>query len=91
MLSFDPSINLGTVIHLISLLIAMGGLFWHAASKFSKMEALFLRINDRLSTLESSMEKITSILVTLGKQEVRLDALDRRIDEIRSGLHITQK
>jgi len=86
--SFDPTINLGTILQAFLLFSALLGVGWRMSTRFNTLESNIKHTANEVFFIKAEIGKITDILVTLGKQEIRLDGLDRRIDEIRSGYHV---
>jgi hypothetical protein len=67
---FDLTVNLGHILNVIAILIG-GGIIAGT-------------IRSRIDALEKEIEKLSEILVTTARQDVRLDFLDQRIEELRN-------
>jgi hypothetical protein len=67
---FDLTVNLGHILNVMALLIG-GGLVAGT-------------LKSRLDIVEEEIEKISEILITVARQDVRLDFIDKRIEELRN-------
>lgn len=75
MLSFDPTIQLGTLLELgVVLLTGLGVVFMMRVD----VKALKIDVNE----LQQDMHKITDILITLSRQDERLKSLEHRADAL---------
>ena len=55
MVDFQPTINLGTILHLLMLLTAAGGLYWKIGEKITNSVKEF---SDRLARLETKVDAL---------------------------------
>ena len=65
-MKFDPTISLGTILHLVALLVTLVAVYWKMRElvfrlhneALAKMNELHAVTNDRLTTLETKMDTI---------------------------------
>lgn len=74
-MTFDATINLG---HILTFVGMVGGGFAAAIV----LRGQVTEIIHRVSLIERELEKMTEVLVAIGRQDEKVAALDRRIDEI---------
>jgi len=72
------SVDIGNLLAVATFLITGTGVIYTIRES---LKTLVLRVN----LLESEVKKLSEILVALGRQEERLTAMDRRIDDLRRG------
>lgn len=77
MVSFDPSINMGHVITIVTVLVSGYGV---VVSQRKDSEARDQLLALRMDAVEKSMGKITDLLVLHGRMEERQNALDARLN-----------
>jgi hypothetical protein len=70
-MQFDGTINLGHILTLVGFAIGCLGV------------AMSLRT--RLDSVENELKKMSGVLVELGRQHERLNAIDRRLDDLAHG------
>lgn len=69
---FDLTINLGHILNILALLLG-GGI-------------LAGTLRTRLSIVEAEMKKVSEILIDVARQDVRLDFIDKRLEELKDRL-----
>lgn len=74
-IQFDQTISLGQ-------LIEIGGFIIGAVSVIYSMRGRMDLLFQRMESLESDVGKIADVLVVLGRQDERLNAMDTRLNEI---------
>ena len=97
---FDTTISLGTMIHLVLLIVAVAGVVWKirldlskisidiqhevetVGLQFERVTERFENMVDRIAALERGMNRVTEVLVVIGRQEERLNGLDRRVEHV---------
>ena len=85
------SLNIGQIITLAAYLI--GGVAFVMALK-SDVRAVNVdvgNLKNAVEAIEKDITKLTDVLVSLGRQDERLNAMDQRIDEIRRGEGLIRK
>ena len=55
MVDFQPTINLGTVLHLLTLLVAAGGLYWKIGDRIASAVKEF---SDQMARLETKVDAL---------------------------------
>ena len=63
---FQPIINLGTLIHLVALLVAVMGLYWKVGERVS---AAIREVSDRLARLETKVDALWRAFLRNNKEE----------------------
>lgn len=77
-MNINWSIDLGNLMAIASFLLTGIGF---AYTIRESVKALLIRVG----LLEHEIKKLSEILVALGRQDERLNAMDRRIDDLRRG------
>jgi len=81
-------INVGHILQIASML---GGLFyviWFVGGKIAMLASQYSSFNIRLDKFDNKLEQITGVIVQLAKQEERMDAIDKRLQELSNRLDI---
>lgn len=71
----DPTISLGHLLEAAIVVVAGLGAIYTMRSELKNIQS-------DVSSIQDEMKKMTEILVVLGRQDERMSALDRRIDDI---------
>jgi hypothetical protein len=81
-MSFDPTFNIGHIITVVSIITS--AMMFAGATRFElkAMRVLLESHAVRLREIEDEQHKQTEILVTVARQDERLQAHDRRIEDI---------
>jgi hypothetical protein len=77
-IQFDSTVNLGQLITFLGFII--GGVSFVVAVRL-KIEIL----HDRMSDVETELKKMTNVMIELGRQDERLNAMDHRLDDLQRG------
>jgi hypothetical protein len=77
-INFSPTIDLGHIVE--AFVIAIGGL-----GVIYTLRNDVKTLKDDMSSVKTELEKITDVLVELGRQDERINAIDKRIDDLKSG------
>ena len=75
---FDTTISIGNIITILAFLF--GG-----AMLIGRTKANVNILSERLQSVEKEIHKLTEVLVTLGRQDERLTAIDKRVEDLRRG------
>lgn len=84
-MSFDASINLGHLLTFFGFVIGGLGVIWALKSDVRLLTKELESMTGRLGGLEKKWEKVADALTALAVQEVRLNSIDRRIDDLQHG------
>jgi len=79
---FDPSINIGTILNMLGLLVAAVAMYSRTAKTFTVFEINYRNMSAKLERLEGDVEKLTKITEVIALQKERLIGVDRRIEEV---------
>ena len=71
MMQFDASVNLGQILTMVTWLVS-------GAVAFGVLRQSMTNHGERLGSVENELKKQTDILVSIGKQDQRLNDLERR-------------
>ncbi len=74
----EMTISLGNLLTILAFLIGGVGFVYTIRSDVRAQ-------GDRLDAVEHELQKLSDILIALGRQDERLNAMDRRIDDMRRG------
>lgn len=85
------SLNIGQIITLAAYIV--GGVAFVMALKADvrAVNADVANLKLAVEAVERDINKLTDVLVALGRQDERLNAMDQRIDEIRRGEGLIKK
>lgn len=72
-LAFDPSVNIGQILEIVSF---VGG----GMAAFVMMRSDIKVLGGRMEKVETQMQKQTDILIVAAKQDIRLGELERRMN-----------
>ncbi|CAL80519.1 hypothetical protein BRADO6929 [Bradyrhizobium sp. ORS 278] len=70
---FDPTINYGHVLTVVSFVIAGAGAYFG-------MRVELEGVDQRVAKIESTLQQLASVLVVTARQDERLIAIERRVD-----------
>lgn len=84
-MTFDATINLGHVLTFIGFAIGGLGVIWALKSDVRLLASELESMTKRLGGLETKWEKVADALRDIAVQEVRLNHIDRRIDDLQHG------
>ena len=86
---FDATVNWGHVLTAVTLLIAAGGSYYALRNDIHAVEGRVAVVEKAAERMSLAIDRLTSILITTARQderikalELRLDAVDRRIDRL---------
>ncbi len=85
LITFDPTISLGSIITAVAMLIGGIGFVWAMRGDIKLLAASLDFQSKRLEKVENSMNKVTEILVDVAAQGARLDGHDKLLDDLRRG------
>lgn len=84
-MTFDATINLGHILTFLGFAIGGLGVIWALKSDVRLLTKELETMTRRLGGLETKWEKVADALTALAVQEVRLNNMDRRIDDLQHG------
>lgn len=85
---FDRTINLGHILTFIGFLIAGVGVVVTVKSDIATVSHDTKNLSEKITSIEKTVDKLTEVLVTIGKQEVRIDGIERRMTVIEGGTRV---
>lgn len=77
--NFDKTVNLGHILTFGGFLAVAFGLGVTLKTDINTLAYETKNLTERLSSFERNVDKMTDVLVTLGKYDVRIDGLDKRL------------
>lgn len=83
-MNFDTTITLGNLITIGSLLFGLIGAGYSIYFRLNGMQGSLSKIDKRIDGVDDELKKQTEILIELASQRARMNALERRMDEIAS-------
>jgi hypothetical protein len=72
---FDPTINYGHVLTVVSFILAGVGAYYG-------MRAELQGVDQRVAKIESTLQQLANVLVLTARQDERLIAIERRVDRL---------
>lgn len=84
-MTFDMSISLGHVVTLLGFFLGGFGFVWTMKGELRVHAAYLKSLGERIVDVESEIKKIAEVLVVLGRQDERMNAMQRQIDDLRHG------
>ena len=84
-MTFDATINLGHILTFLGFAFGGLGVIWALKSDVRLLTKELETMTKRLGGLETKWEKVADALTALAVQEVRLNAMDRRMDDLQHG------
>jgi hypothetical protein len=72
-------INIGAVIEIVTLLLSIGGVIWAFRGRLDNISSNVRDATKRLTDVEVEMKQMTTVLVALGRQDERMNAIDARM------------
>lgn len=79
MVTFDATINIGHILEAFVFIIGIIAAYYGLKNKQSSTDAALKALLEDVTGMKDELHKITSILVTLGRQDERLNSHERRI------------
>jgi hypothetical protein len=84
-MTFDATINLGHILTFFGFVIGGLGVIWALKSNVQILSGKIEGVTNRLTSMEEKWESVPAVLTDLAVQKVRLDNMDRRIDDLQHG------
>ena len=72
---FDPTVNYGHVLTVLSIMIAGAGAYYG-------MSADLHSVGQRVAKIESTLQQLANVMVLTARQDERLIAIERRVDRL---------
>jgi len=72
---FDPTINYGHVLTAVSFIIVGAGAYYGIRAELQN-------VDQRVAKIESTLQQLANVLVLTARQDVRLIAIERRVDRL---------
>jgi hypothetical protein len=72
---FDPTINYGHILTAVSFVIAGAGAYYG-------MKAYLHNVAPRVAKIEATLQQLANVVVQTGRQDERLNAIERRVDRL---------
>lgn len=72
---FDPTINYGHILTVLSFIIAGTGAYFG-------MRAELQGVDQRVAKIESTLQQLANVVVVTARQDERLSAIERRVDRL---------
>lgn len=84
-MTFDATINLGHILTFLGFALCGLGFIWALKTDVRLMSGQFKDLGERLKGLEQKWDKVADAITAVAVQESRLNAMDRRIDDLQHG------
>lgn len=81
-MNFDWTINVSHVISFAGFVIGGLAVVFSLRTEIRIMVMRLDQMSASILTLQESMKKLVEVMVTVAKQESRMDAFDRRVDDL---------
>jgi len=72
---FDPTINYGHLLTVVSFILAGAGAYYG-------MRAELQSVDQRVAKIENTLQQLADVLVLTARQDERLIAIERRVDRL---------
>jgi len=82
MLSFDPSVSIGTILNIIGLMVAAVTLYGRTSKTLAIFEVNYKNAMTRLDRIEGDVERLTKVTEIIALQKERMNTLDQRVSEV---------
>ena len=82
MFTFDPTVNIGQLVTLGSLVIGSIVFIWIMKGDIRVLVQRWKLLDDRMERLESEIRKLSDILIALARQEERVTNLSQRMNHL---------
>lgn len=82
--AFDKTINLGHILTFIGFVLGGVSVVMALKSDIAAVSHDTKNLSDKITGIERTVDRLTEVLVTLGKQEVRIDGIEKRLSVIES-------
>ena len=79
------NIDVGNILTIVSFLVGGVTFAYTIRNDVSVINSKISYTTDRLETVELEIKKISEILVSMARQDERLNAMEKRISELRVG------
>lgn len=84
-IQFDGTINLGHILTFIGILGVGMGFAFTLRNQINQVANSMSSLGERMKSAEGELKTISGVLVALGRQDERLNAMDRRLDDLQHG------
>lgn len=81
---FDATITLGTVLQIIAMVASIGYFVWKLQIQLEVLSAQHRTFAQRIDTVDTKLDKLSTVVIDIARQEERMDAQDKRIQELTS-------
>lgn len=82
MFTFNPTIDLGQAVTGILFIIAGLGVIYTMRGDIRLIKMSVQEVKDDMSGMQTEIRKIADVMVTLGRQDERLNSMDKRLDRL---------
>jgi hypothetical protein len=77
---FDPTINYGHVLTVVSFIVAGAGAYYGIRAELQS-------VDQRVAKIENTLQELANVLVLTARQDERLIAIERRVDRLEQTPH----
>lgn len=85
MVAFDPTINLGNILTIAGFIVGGWVFIWAMRSRLDVLTVEIRVLKENSVEQNKQLIEFAKALVSLARQEERVSALERRIDDLRHG------
>lgn len=86
-MGIDWTITFGNILTIIGFFVAAAAMFVNSYYQLQSVQSGVSNINTRMDKIDEELKKQTDILVNQARQTERINALERRIDDLYDRLH----
>lgn len=79
-MNFDKTINLGHILTFVGFCFGGFSVVLALKSDIAAVSHDTKNLGEKISSIEKTVDKLTEVLVTIGKQEVRIDGIEKRMN-----------
>lgn len=85
---FDKTINLGHILTFVGFVLGGVSVVMALKTDIASISHDTKNLGEKITSIEKTVDKLTEVLVTIGKQEVRIDGIERRMTVIEGGTRV---
>jgi division protein CdvB (Snf7/Vps24/ESCRT-III family) len=84
-MSFNPTLDIGDILKFVGMLLAALWFISKMSGRLDMVTAEIKALKDNVAAQSQQMVKFAEALIEIARQDERLDALDRRLEDLSRG------
>lgn len=84
-MSFDWTVSIGHILTFLGFIFGGFGFVYAMRYEVRRVADGVEAMKGRMQSVENELKKMSDVLVELGRQDERLNAMDRRLDDLQHG------